>query len=184
MSEPTVPPGPPSSQDPPPPPSGSGAPPSGSGTPPSGGAPPSGTGGPPPPPSGTGAPPPSGTGAPPPPAGGAQSPNRGLMIVLSYLGPFALIPLLLEKDDREVQWHAKHGLLLLGVWLALAILLTVVGLIIDSMGGFACATGCLMPAVWGVISLVILVIHVMCVVKGVNGERFIIPGITQYADKF
>jgi len=184
MSEPTVPPGPPSSQDPPPPPSGSGAPPSGSGTPPSGGAPPSGTGGPPPPPSGTGAPPPSGTGAPPPAGGGAQSPNRGLMIVLSYLWILALIPLLTEKEDREVQWHAKHGLVLFGAELVLSMLLWVVGFAIDLAGMAGCASGCLMPSISLVLWLIILVVHVMCIVKGVNGERFLIPGVSQYADKF
>src|SRR5947207_8557734 len=41
------------------------------------------------------------------------SPNRGVMIVLAYLWPLALVPLLLEKNDREVQWHAKHGLVLM-----------------------------------------------------------------------
>ena len=32
------------------------------------------------------------------------------MLVLSYIGLLALIPLLVKKDDREVQWHAKNGL--------------------------------------------------------------------------
>ena len=32
------------------------------------------------------------------------------MIVLAYFGLLALIPLLMEKEDAEVQWHAKHGL--------------------------------------------------------------------------
>jgi hypothetical protein len=45
------------------------------------------------------------------------------MLVLSYLGLLALIPLLMEKDDREIQWHAKHGLVLLAaefvVWICL-----------------------------------------------------------------
>src|SRR6185369_4186947 len=41
------------------------------------------------------------------------SPNRGVMIVLAYLWPLALVPLLLEKRDPEVQWHAKHGLVLM-----------------------------------------------------------------------
>src|SRR5512135_1492660 len=34
------------------------------------------------------------------------------MLVLSYLGLLALIPLLAERNDREVQWHARNGLLL------------------------------------------------------------------------
>ena len=43
----------------------------------------------------------------------AASPNRGVMIVLAYLWLLALIPLLVEKQDPEVQWHAKHGLVLM-----------------------------------------------------------------------
>ena len=42
-----------------------------------------------------------------------SSPNRGVMIVLAYLWPLALVPLLVEKQDAEVQWHAKHGLVLM-----------------------------------------------------------------------
>jgi len=182
MSEPPVPPGPPSNQDPPPPPSGAGAPPSGGGAPPSGaGVPPSGS--PPPPPSGTGAPPPpSGTGSPPPPGGGTVSPNRGLMIVLSYLWLLALIPLLTEKEDREVQWHAKHGLVLFGAELILSVLLWI-GTFLVEMAALGCTSGCLITSVNLILWLVILVVHVMCIVKGVNGERFIIPGVSQYADK-
>src|ERR1700682_2140843 len=41
------------------------------------------------------------------------SPNRGVMIVLAYLWPLALVPLLVEKQDPEVQWHAKHGIVLM-----------------------------------------------------------------------
>ncbi len=41
------------------------------------------------------------------------SPNRGVMIVLAYLWPLALVPLLLDKSDSEVQWHAKHGIVLM-----------------------------------------------------------------------
>src|SRR5262245_37803844 len=40
------------------------------------------------------------------------SQNRDVMIVLAYLWVLALIPLLFEKQDVEVQWHAKHGLVL------------------------------------------------------------------------
>jgi hypothetical protein len=47
------------------------------------------------------------------PTPGAPSSNRSVMIVVSYLWLLALIPLIVEKNDREVQWHAKHGLVLL-----------------------------------------------------------------------
>ena len=67
---------------------------------------------PPPPPAPPPAPAPSSSGT-----GGSS--NRGLMIALSYLWLLALIPLLVEKDDAEVQWHAKHGLTLLVAEVAL-----------------------------------------------------------------
>src|SRR4026207_1023360 len=41
------------------------------------------------------------------------SPTRGVMIVLAYLWLLALVPLLVERRDPEVQWHAKHGLVLM-----------------------------------------------------------------------
>ena len=50
-----------------------------------------------------------------------SSSNRGVMIVLAYLWPLAIVPLLLEKDDADVQWHAKHGLVLLAAELLLLI---------------------------------------------------------------
>ena len=42
-----------------------------------------------------------------------SSPNRGVMIVLAYLWLLALVPLLVERQDPEVQWHAKHGIVLM-----------------------------------------------------------------------
>src|SRR3954470_16220785 len=41
-------------------------------------------------------------------------PNRAAMLVLGYLWPLAVVPLLVARDDAEVQWHAKHGLVLMG----------------------------------------------------------------------
>lgn len=112
------------------------------------------------------------------------SSNRTIMIVLAYLGLLALIPLLVEKNDREVQWHAKHGLVLLVVEVALFIGLSIVGAIV----GHIPVIGCLGALVGALISfgltIGILVVHIICIVKGVNGERFTLPYISQYADRF
>lgn len=130
----------------------------------------------PPPPSYTPPPPPTGT--PPPPMGGA-SPNRTIMIVLSYLGLLALIPFLVEKNDREVQWHAKNGLLLFGaevvVWILLSIFSTAVSFL--DLG----CTGCMLTVVFW---LIVAVVHIVAIVKGVNGDRLVIPGLSQYVDRF
>ena len=58
---------------------------------------------------------------PPPPPSGQRSSDKTVMLVLSYLGILALIPLLVEKEDSEVQWHAKHGLTLIVGWIVLSI---------------------------------------------------------------
>ena len=67
--------------------------------------------------------------------GSAPSSNRNVMILLSYLWLLALIPLLTEKDDKEVQWHAKHGLVLMVAELFLWI---VISIVIGPLGIFGC----------------------------------------------
>ena len=112
---------------------------------------------------------------------GAQSSNRGIMIVLSYLWLLALVPLLVEKEDKEVQWHAKHGIVLMVAEIVLWIAITIVTLVISSISG---ALGCVVSLMTFGLWLGILVVHVLCIVKGVNGQRFLIPGVSEYASRF
>jgi len=131
--------------------------------------------------------------APPPPPPPAEPPpqepaakevvseNRNVMIVLSYLWLLALIPLLVEKDDSEVQWHAKHGLVLTVVEVVVMIGLQVVIMILGAIsGGLGCVFTLLIP----IFMLAILIVHVLCIVKGINGQRFLIPSVSEFADKF
>ncbi|HXO18928.1 MAG TPA: hypothetical protein VOA87_03270 [Thermoanaerobaculia bacterium] len=124
-------------------------------------------------------PPPSYTPPPPPPASGTVSPNRNLMIVLSYIWILFLVPLLAEKNDPEVQWHAKHGAVItvteIIVWIAVWILSMVTAFV-----HLGCAGCFLHLGVW----IAFLVLRILCIMKGVSGQRFIIPGISQYADRF
>lgn len=112
---------------------------------------------------------------------GAQSSNRGIMIVLSYLWLLALVPLLVEKEDKEVQWHAKHGIVLMVAEIVLWIAITIVSFIISSV---SMALGCVITLLTFGLWLGILVVHVLCIVKGVNGQRFLIPGVSEYASRF
>jgi uncharacterized membrane protein len=131
--------------------------------------------------------------APPPPPPPAEPPpekpaakevvseNRNVMIVLSYLWLLALIPLLVEKDDRAVQWHAKHGLVLTVAEVVVMIGLQVVVMILGAVsGGLGCVFTLLIP----IFMLAILIVHVLCIVKGPKGQRFLIPGVSEFADKF
>ena len=116
------------------------------------------------------------TAPPPPPAAPSGSgDNKTLMLVLSYLGLLALVPLLVEKDDKEVQWHAKHGL----VQLALFILIYAVLSVITSTG-----VGCIFIVIYPFVGLAWLVITILSIVKATKGQRFLIPGVSEFANKF
>lgn len=128
-------------------------------------------------------PPPPGGGSytpPPPPPGGAApggSSDRGIMIFLCYFGIFALIPLLTKKDDPDIQWHAKNGLALtiafVGIWIAL----TIIGFILPGPLKLV-----LFP-VECVIWIGYLIVDIMAMVKGFNGQRWRIPVVSDFADK-
>ncbi len=109
------------------------------------------------------------------------APNRGVMIVLAYLWLLAVVPLLVEKKDAEVQWHARHGIVLmlaeLGVLCAYVLLTTMVSV---ATLGLGCVMGLVLVFAWiGVLGL-----HVIAIVKGLNGERLIVPGVSHYASRF
>jgi uncharacterized membrane protein len=129
-------------------------------------------------------PPPPYNTPPPPPAGptsGAVSPNRTIMIVLSYIWFVNLVPLLTEKEDKEVQWHAKHGIVLM---IASWILLLAVGVVTFVATHILVFLGCILWILHSVVWLGIAVVHIICIIKGTQGQRFLIPGISQYADRF
>lgn len=105
----------------------------------------------------------------------SESTNRGLMIILSYLWILALIPLLVEKDDKEIQWHAKNGLVLTIAEVILQLLVNAI-----AVTGIGCVFAIFIPLIF----LGFTVIRVIAIVKGLNGERFIVPGLSQYVDKF
>jgi uncharacterized membrane protein len=102
------------------------------------------------------------------------------MIVLAYLWPLALVPLLVERQDAEVQWHAKHGIVLMIAELILLfayiMMTTVVSL---ATFGLGCVLSILLVFGW----IAVLAVHVVAILKGVNGTRLVIPGISDYANR-
>ena len=104
--------------------------------------------------------------------GGAQDTVREqdkIMLVLAYLFPLSLIPLLTVKDSDFVKWHAKQGTALGAIAMVFHILIGAT-VILALLG---CLTG---PAV--------LVLCIMGIVKAFGGVRWRIPVIADLADKF
>ncbi len=131
----------------------------------------------------TPAPPPPPAAAPPPtpppataPSAAGGSGNRGLMIALAYLWILAIVPLIVEKDDNDIQWHAKHGLVLLGLEIITYIVLGVVSMIP--------VLGCFLSLGFMIVPLVFLVLRILCIVKALNNERFMVPGVSELTEKF
>ena len=113
---------------------------------------------------------------PEPAPAGTVSSNRSVMIVLSYLWILSLVPLLVEKDDQEVQWHAKHGIVLMVAEIVFWIAFNLVIYMIP----FGCVVGLIGPLV----ALAFLAVHIVAIIKGLNGQRLIIPTLSEYASKF
>jgi uncharacterized membrane protein len=111
------------------------------------------------------------------PGSTVPSSNRNVMILLSYLWLLALIPLVVEKD-REVQWHAKHGIVLTVAEMIFWVTFQIVTFALGSV------LGCIVAIFAPIIALGIVILHIFAIVKGINGQRLIVPGLSQYADKF
>jgi uncharacterized membrane protein len=91
-------------------------------------------------------------------------------LMLAYIGPLSLIPLLTVKDSEQVQWHAKQGLVFsLCVFLASVILA-----FIPVLGWLA---GCFLTLSWVGVS-------VLAISKALKGERWRIPLAADIAEKF
>jgi uncharacterized membrane protein YjgN (DUF898 family) len=109
------------------------------------------------------------------------SPNRGVMIVLSYLWPLAFVPLLVEKEDADIQWHAKHGIVLMS---AEIIVLIAFGLVTSIVSLATFGLGCVLSLFVIFLWMAILAVHVIAIIMGINGKRFLIPGVSEYASRF
>ncbi len=107
--------------------------------------------------------------------------NRAVMIVLAYLWLLALVPLLVEKSDAEVRWHARHGLVLtiaeVAFLMAWSFFVSLVWVITGPLG-------CLFYLLSPLLFLAILALHVAAIVRGINGHRLVIPHLSELANRF
>ena len=102
------------------------------------------------------------------------------MIVLAYLWLLAVIPLLVEKQDPEVQWHAKHGIVLMIAELVLLFLYVALTSIVSLASlGLGVVLSLFLIFAW----VGILAVHVVAILKGINGTRLIIPAVSEYANR-
>jgi hypothetical protein len=113
------------------------------------------------------------------------SPHRVVMIVLAYLWPLAVLPLLLERRDAEVQWHARHGLVLMiaefvliSVYFLIVVYFSLVSALSQASLGLGVVLVLMLVGGW----VGILALHVVAILKGVGGSRLVLPLVSRYAD--
>jgi hypothetical protein len=119
----------------------------------------------------------------PPVAPASRPPSdsrRGTMVVLAYLWPLAIVPLLASRGDEDVSWHARYGLLLMAAELPILIVLTAVTALTGLANyGLGVMLGLVLFLAW----VAALGVQLTAILYALNGRRFAVPGISQLADR-
>lgn len=106
-------------------------------------------------------------------------PQRTALIVCAYLGPLALIPFFAARQDPDAQWHARQGLAMTLVEVAvLGVLSVFVGAMVLTNFGAGIA---LLSGLW-LLWVAVLVVHLTAVLTAINGGRLRVPGTAALAD--
>ena len=105
---------------------------------------------------------------------GSPLPKRSGLLVLSYVGFLGFLSLLAARRNPEVRWHAFNGLLLFGALAAVGVSATLIGIAVPALS-------CLYAVAMLIASLLYVFIVVLAIVKALNGERLMIPGISTHA---
>jgi uncharacterized membrane protein len=104
-----------------------------------------------------------------------------VMLVLSYLGLFALIPFFITKNENEyVKWHAKQGLTLFIVSVVALIALMVLAAVLALIHPVLVIVVSLLYLVFGV---GMLVLFILAIIKAFNGIRWPIPFVADLSAK-
>ena len=110
----------------------------------------------------------------------ALSDQDRMLVVFAYLGPLALVSLLASRREF-VKWHAKQGLVLSATLVVVYPFLRFVHFVLDRW--FWAVFGELFwIGVWLTVVGIILTMLV-CIIRGLEGERFRLPMLGEMADR-
>ena len=101
---------------------------------------------------------------------------RPFLVALSYVGFLGLFPLVFARRDREVQWHARNGLGLFLFVVAAGTAATLLGIAVPSLS-------CVYAVTMAIAGLLYVMIALLGAVKGLEGQRLMIPGVSWYASR-
>ncbi len=115
---------------------------------------------------------------PPPASGGGLAPN--VASLLCYLCDWVtgLIFLLIEKNNKEVKFHAWQAIFFSAAMIAIYIVFLILGFILGKIG-----LGFIVSILWIVIIIGYWVVKILCMVKAYQGTRFKLPYIGDLAEQ-
>ena len=103
-----------------------------------------------------------------------------ILLVFDYLGPLALLSLVATRREF-VKWHAKQGVLLSAAIVAAYLVLEACDAVFGTwVWGLV---GEVIDATTGLAALGALVVVFLCIVRALEGERFKIPMLGDFADR-
>lgn len=91
-----------------------------------------------------------------------------------------IIFLVIEKEDKEVKFHAWQAIFLGGAAIALSIVINVLGFVFASIAGFL---GMIISLLGFVVNIGIFVIWIIAMIKAYKGEHWLIPFIGNLAEQ-
>ena len=97
------------------------------------------------------------------------------MLVLSYMPLLWFVPLYSDKR-RDVRWHARNGLLLFAAVAVFGVAAAVIAAVLPSLS-------CLYFVVMIAAGSFYVVVSVLAVIKALQGQRLVVPGLSRYADR-
>jgi uncharacterized membrane protein len=103
-----------------------------------------------------------------------------VLVVFAYLGPLGLVSLLASRREF-VKWHAKQGLVLAATLVVAYPILRFVHFLLDSWFWQVFAE-LFWIGVWLTVAGIILTMLV-CIIRGLEGERFRLPMLAEVADR-
>lgn len=91
-----------------------------------------------------------------------------------------IIFLVIEKEDKEVKFHAWQAIFLGGAAIALSIVINVLGFVFASIAGFL---GMIISLIGFAVNIGIFVIWIIAMIKAYKGEHWLIPFIGNLAEQ-
>lgn len=112
--------------------------------------------------------------------GSGLAPNVASLLCYVCTIITGIIFLVIEKENKEVKFHAWQAIFLGGAAIALSIVLNILGAIFASIAGFL---GLIITVIAFVVNLGIFIIWIVAMIKAYKGEHWLIPVIGNLAEQ-